>query len=59
MDPVLTCLYSRYKSWKVTAILVFSTLLFVIGYIFREIGAFHFGNVDIYIVSLVFIYVAP
>jgi hypothetical protein len=38
---------------------VFSALLFVIGYILREVGAFNFGNIDIFIASLVFIYAAP
>jgi hypothetical protein len=37
----------------------FSALLFVVGYVSRAIGAFHFTNIDIYIVSLVFIYAAP
>jgi membrane protein DedA with SNARE-associated domain len=49
----------HYKCWKVTGILPWSALLFVIGYVFREYGAFHFDNIDVFIVSLVFIYAAP
>jgi hypothetical protein len=49
----------HYKSWKVTGIFPWAALLFVIGYILREIGAFDFGNINIFISSLVFIYAAP
>ncbi|PMD42339.1 hypothetical protein L207DRAFT_632118 [Hyaloscypha variabilis F] len=49
----------HYKCWKVTGILPWSALIFVVGYTFREYGAFHFGNIDVFIVSLVFIYAAP
>ncbi|KAE9369682.1 hypothetical protein N431DRAFT_380968 [Stipitochalara longipes BDJ] len=49
----------HYKCWKVTGILPWSALLFVVGYAFREYGAFHFDNIDVFIVSLVFIYAAP
>ncbi|TVY58985.1 hypothetical protein LSUE1_G008720, partial [Lachnellula suecica] len=51
--------HRRYKCWKVTGILPWSALLFVVGYILREIGAFNFGNVNIFISSIVFIYAAP
>ncbi|KAH6721433.1 RTA1 like protein-domain-containing protein [Leptodontidium sp. 2 PMI_412] len=49
----------HYKSWKVSGILPWSALLFVIGYILREIGAFDYDNLNIFIASLVFIYAAP
>lgn len=39
--------------------LPWSALLFVVGYVFRVIGAFDYDNVDVFIVSLVFIYAAP
>ncbi|KAH7369979.1 hypothetical protein BKA65DRAFT_385990, partial [Rhexocercosporidium sp. MPI-PUGE-AT-0058] len=48
-----------YKSWKVSGILPWSALLFVVGYILREIGAFDYDNLNIFIASLVFIYAAP
>ncbi|KAL2072120.1 hypothetical protein VTL71DRAFT_11463 [Oculimacula yallundae] len=49
----------HYKSWKVSGVLPWSSLLFVIGYILREIGAFDYDNLNIFISSLVFIYAAP
>ncbi|CAG8961299.1 hypothetical protein HYFRA_00013760 [Hymenoscyphus fraxineus] len=49
----------RYKCWKVTGIFPWAALLFVVGYILREIGAFNYDNVPIFISSLVFIYAAP
>ncbi|RDL32560.1 Uncharacterized protein BP5553_09016 [Venustampulla echinocandica] len=49
----------HYKCWKVTGILPWAALLFVVGYILREIGAFNFDNINIFISSLVFIYAAP
>ncbi|KAH8759634.1 hypothetical protein BGZ57DRAFT_1018388 [Hyaloscypha finlandica] len=49
----------HYKCWKVTGILPWSALLFVVGYSFREYGAYHFDNIDVFIVSLVFVYAAP
>lgn len=39
--------------------LPWSASLFVTGYILREIGAFHFDNLNVFIASTVFIYAAP
>jgi len=50
---------SRYKCWKVSGIFPWAALLFVVGYVLREYGAFHFGEINIFIASLVFIYCAP
>jgi hypothetical protein len=50
---------SHYKSWKVTVILSWSALLFVAGFITRAIGAWHFGNLGLFISSIVLIYAAP
>lgn len=50
---------SRYECWKVTGIFPWSALLFVAGYTLREIGAFHYDNLNIFIASLVLIYAAP
>ncbi|KAG9234237.1 hypothetical protein BJ875DRAFT_401497 [Amylocarpus encephaloides] len=50
---------TRYKCWKVTGIFPWASLLFVIGYVSREVGAFDYGNVKIFITSTVFIYAAP
>lgn len=51
--------YRHYKCWKVTGILPWSAILFVVGYIMREIGAFNYDNVNVFICSIVFIYAAP
>jgi len=52
-------LNSHYKCWKVTGVLPWSAFLFVVGYILREIGAFNYDNLKIFISSLVLIYSAP
>ncbi|KJR80047.1 RTA1 domain protein [Sporothrix schenckii 1099-18] len=49
----------HYKSWRLTGLYVFSNTLFTAGYIVREVGAFNYGNVDVYIASTVLIYAAP
>ncbi|TAQ89878.1 hypothetical protein B7494_g1817 [Chlorociboria aeruginascens] len=48
-----------YAPNKVTGILPWAALLFLAGYILREIGAFKYGDVDVYISSLVMLYAAP
>lgn len=49
----------HYKCWKVTGLFPWAALLFVVGYILREVGAFHYSIINIYIASQVFIYCAP
>ncbi|CAK7205612.1 hypothetical protein SEUCBS139899_008390 [Sporothrix eucalyptigena] len=49
----------HYKSWRLTGLYVFSTTLFTAGYILREVGAFHYDNVDVYIATVVLVYAAP
>ncbi|KAE8441245.1 hypothetical protein EG329_005576 [Mollisiaceae sp. DMI_Dod_QoI] len=49
----------HYKSWRVSGILPWAASVFVVGYILREYGAFHYTDVNIFISSLVFIYSAP
>ena len=34
-------------------------MVFTAGYIMREIGAFNYGNVDVYISSICLVYAAP
>jgi len=59
-DPFhLLTFSSHYKCWKVTGILPWSAVLFVAGYVLREIGAYHYTNLDIYISSVVMLYAAP
>jgi hypothetical protein len=43
----------------VTGILPWAATIFVAGYVLREIGAFNFGDINIFIASLVMIYAAP
>jgi len=49
----------RYKSWRVSGLFPWAALLFVIGYILREVGAFNYTTVNLFISSQVFIYCAP
>jgi hypothetical protein len=56
--PLLT-VASHYKCWKVTGIFPWAALIFTAGYALREVGAFHYGNLNIYISSLVMLYAAP
>ncbi|KUJ14771.1 uncharacterized protein LY89DRAFT_122084 [Mollisia scopiformis] len=49
----------HYKCWRVSGLFPWAALIFVVGYILREVGAFNYSNIDIYISSQVFIYCAP
>jgi hypothetical protein len=50
---------SRYKSWKITVMLPWCALTIGVGYILREVGAFKYNNVNIYIASMTIIYSVP
>lgn len=54
---VYQCIH--YKSWRLTGLYVFSCTLFTVGYTLREVGAFNYENVDVYIAQVVLIYAAP
>ncbi|KAI1340677.1 RTA1 like protein-domain-containing protein [Xylariaceae sp. FL0016] len=49
----------HYKSWRLTGLYVFCALIFLVGFVFREIGAFHYDNLVVYIVSICLCYAAP
>lgn len=50
----------KYRSWRVTGLLPWSALLFVVGFILRAIGAFGlWDNINIFISSIVFLLAAP
>ncbi|EAQ92160.1 hypothetical protein CHGG_00395 [Chaetomium globosum CBS 148.51] len=49
----------HYKSWRLTGLYVFCALLFTVGFIIREAGAFDYGDLIKYIVSTCLIYAAP
>ncbi|KAF3760869.1 hypothetical protein M406DRAFT_334491 [Cryphonectria parasitica EP155] len=57
------CQAHSYKSWKLTALYPFSCLLFSLGFVLREYGAFNYydttANLNIYIASTCLIYMAP
>jgi len=50
---------TQYKSWKITAMFPWCALTIADGYILREVGAFQYTRVNIYIASLTIIYSAP
>ncbi|KAK6608137.1 RTA1 domain-containing protein [Botrytis cinerea] len=49
----------RYKCWKVTGLLPWCGCIYLAGFILREINAFNYSNLDIYIASIVLLYAAP
>ncbi|KAK3305548.1 uncharacterized protein B0T15DRAFT_532676 [Chaetomium strumarium] len=49
----------RYKSWRLTGLYVFCAILFTVGFIIREMGAFDYEDLIKYIVSICLIYAAP
>jgi hypothetical protein len=50
---------SHYKSWRLTGLYVFCAILFTVGFIIREMGAFDYKDLIKYIVSTCLIYSAP
>ncbi|KAK1753520.1 RTA1 like protein-domain-containing protein [Echria macrotheca] len=49
----------HYNSWKITGLYVFCSMLFVGGFIVRELGAFDYGDLIKYIVTICLVYAAP
>ncbi|KAK8117826.1 RTA1 like protein-domain-containing protein [Apiospora kogelbergensis] len=49
----------RYKCWRLTGLYVICSFLFVAGFIVRELGAFDYGDLIKYIVSICLVYAAP
>ncbi|GAB1317235.1 hypothetical protein MFIFM68171_07445 [Madurella fahalii] len=49
----------HYQSWRLTGLYVFCALLFTVGFVVREIGAFDYEHLIKYIVSICLIYAAP
>lgn len=50
---------SHYQSWRLTGLYVFCGLLFAVGFVIREIGAFDYENLIKFIISVCLIYAAP
>ncbi|KAH6684156.1 RTA1 like protein-domain-containing protein [Halenospora varia] len=46
----------HFQAWKFTGLLPFSTLVFVAGYIIRELGAYTYANITYYIASICIVY---
>ncbi|KAH6652088.1 RTA1 like protein-domain-containing protein [Truncatella angustata] len=49
----------QYKCWRLTGLYVWIPILFVAGFVTRELGAFDNGNLVKYIVSICLVYAAP
>ena len=50
---------SYYKCWKVTMFLVWAKVLFTAAYVVREVGAFHMGNLGLYVAGFVLVNAGP
>jgi hypothetical protein len=49
----------RYRSFRTTALMPWAALLLTAGFILREIGAFNYSNVDLFIAENVLIMSGP
>lgn len=51
--------HRHYKSWRLTGLYSFSGLLYTAGFAVRVVGAFHYDDLVIYIVSVCLCFAAP
>ena len=51
--------FSKYKCWRITGILPWGALIFIAGFAMREVGAYHYDNLGIYVASVVLLLAAP
>lgn len=49
----------KFKSWRIGALLPWAAVCFVVGFILREYGAYHYDKLNPFIVSQVFLFIAP
>lgn len=57
---LLHCYQStHYRSWRVTWIYAWSSLLFISGFILRAINAFKYNHLELFLASIVLLYAAP
>ncbi|KAH0538387.1 hypothetical protein FGG08_005036 [Glutinoglossum americanum] len=56
-DAELDC--SKYKCWKITGLLPWASIIFIGGFAMREVGAYHYNDLGIYIASVVLLLAAP
>jgi len=50
---------SRYKLWKTTGLMPWAALLLTAGFVLREVSAFNYNDVDIFIATTVLIMSGP
>lgn len=50
---------SHYKSWRLTGLFVFCGLLYTVGFVFRCLGAWDYGDLIKYILSICLTFAAP
>jgi len=50
---------SHYKSWRWTFLFPWAAIVFTAGYIMRELGAYHYDNLQFFISSVCLVYAAP
>lgn len=50
---------AHFQSWRITGLYVFCSILFTGGFVVREVGAFRYSDVVIYIIQICLIYAAP
>ena len=49
----------HHQSWRLTGLYVACAAIFAAGFVLREIAAFNYTSVDLYIASVVLVYAAP
>jgi hypothetical protein len=49
----------KYRSWRIGLLLPWAAIIFTAGFILREIGAYHYSDLGIFISSTVLLFVAP
>ena len=49
----------KYRSWRIGFLLPWAATLFVGGFCLREYGAYHYGDLNIFIASTVMLFLAP
>ncbi|EPE03385.1 rta1 domain protein [Ophiostoma piceae UAMH 11346] len=49
----------KHQSWRLTGLYVFCATIFTVGFVLREIAAYNYTNVNLYIASVVLVYAAP
>jgi hypothetical protein len=56
---VLTSTHSHFNCWKTSGLLPWAAVLFVAGFVLREVGAYNYDKVGIYFASIFLLLLAP